>query len=158
MSPHSSSISLISLFFLHFFLILLSPSLSIAANSKLFAQYIGADFVSATFSDVPITPGVEVHFILAFAIDYTNTANPSPTNGHFNVLWQSDKLTPSAVASFKKLHKNVKFALSVGGDSLSNQKFAFFSPISIDTWVDNAVSSLSKIIRQYHIDGIDIDD
>ncbi|XP_078167765.1 chitinase 2-like [Carex rostrata] len=145
-----------SLFLLHLFLIVLSPSFSSAANSKFFAEYIGADFKGVTFSDVPINPNVDFHFILAFAIDYTTSDNPSPTNGKFNVFWDKDKLTPSAVASIKKSHKNVKFALSLGGDSVGGQP-ANFAPTSVETWVDNAVSSLTDIIKQYHLDGIDID-
>ena len=44
----------------------------------------------------------------------------------------------------------------MGGDSVGNG-FAYFTPSSIDSWVSNAVSSLTSIIKQYHLDGIDID-
>lgn len=33
----------------------------------------------------------------------------------------------------------------------------YFSPSSVDSWVSNAVSSLTKIIQEYNLDGIDID-
>lgn len=47
-------------------------------------------------------------------------------------------------------------ALSLGGDSVGSGK-AYFNPSSIDSWVSNAVSSLTQIIQQYNLDGIDID-
>ena len=49
-------------------------------------------------SDVPINLAVEVHFILSFAIDYTTgSGSPSPTNGKFNIFWDTGSLTPQAV-------------------------------------------------------------
>lgn len=47
-------------------------------------------------------------------------------------------------------------ALSLGGDSVQG-KPAMFSPSSIESWVSNAVTSLTRIIKQYNLDGIDID-
>jgi chitinase len=60
------------------------------------------------------------------------------------------------VSSIKNTHSNVKVALSLGGDTVGNA-FAFFNPSSVDSWVSNAVSSLTRIIKQFHLDGIDID-
>ncbi|KAG1347694.1 chitinase 2-like [Cocos nucifera] len=134
-------------------LILLAPAS--AADSNLFREYIGAEFVGVQFSDVPINPRVEFHYILSFAIDYT-TDSPTPTNGRFNVFWDSDNLSPSKVAAIKQSHGNVKIALSLGGDSVGSGS-AYFQPSSIDSWVSNAVSSLTRIIEQYNLDGIDID-
>ncbi|KAF5470614.1 hypothetical protein F2P56_011118 [Juglans regia] len=125
-------------------------------NSNLFREYIGAEFNNVKFTDVPINPGVEFHFLLSFAIDYDTSASPSPTNGKFNIFWDSQNLSPSQVSSVKSAHSNVKVGLSLGGDSVANG-FAFFSPSSVDSWVSNAVSSLTTIIKQYHLDGIDID-
>ncbi|WCJ40325.1 Chitinase 1 [Euphorbia peplus] len=126
------------------------------ANSNLFREYIGADFNDVKFSDVPINKNVEFHFILSFAIDYDTSSSPSPTNGKFNVFWDSNNLSPSQVSSIKSQHPNVKVALSLGGDSVQGE-FAFFQPSSINSWVSNAVSSLTRIIKQYNLDGIDID-
>ncbi|XP_050270061.1 chitinase 2-like [Quercus robur] len=125
-------------------------------NSNLFREYIGAEFNNVKFTDVPISPNVEFHFILSFALDYDTSDNPSPTNGNFNIFWDSDNLSPSQVSSFKNAHSNVKVALSLGGDSVANGN-AYFSPSSVDSWVSNAVSSLTRIIKQYHLDRIDID-
>ena len=47
-------------------------------------------------------------------------------------------------------------ALSLGGNSVGNGD-AYFNPSSIDSWVSNAVSSLTQIIRQYNLNGTDID-
>ncbi|KAE8688870.1 Chitinase 1 [Hibiscus syriacus] len=126
------------------------------SNSNLFREYIGAEFNNVKFSDVPINSNVEFHFILSFAIDYDTSSSPSPTNGKFNVFWDSDNLGPSQVSSIKSSHSNVKVALSLGGDSVGDGS-AYFNPSSVDSWVSNAVSSLTDIIRQYNLDGIDID-
>ncbi|CAI9297889.1 unnamed protein product [Lactuca saligna] len=141
------------------FLSLTSPfHLLMAANSNLFREYIGAESDSVKLSDVPINSKVEVHFILAFAIDYTSDNHPSPTNGKFNVFWETKNLGPSAIASVKAKNSNVKVAVSLGGDSVVHDKNkVFFSPKSINSWVQNAVSSLTSMIKQYNLDGIDID-
>ncbi|XAR59040.1 Chitinase [Bertholletia excelsa] len=130
-----------SLFVLLALLLLRPPSVA-ARNSNL-------------FRDSP-TSGVEFHFILSFAIDYTTSSSPSHTNGKFNVFWDSDNLGPSQVSTIKRKHSNVKVALSLGGETVENKK-VFFKPSSVDSWVSNAVSSLTHIIKQYHLDGIDID-
>ncbi|CAN4119980.1 unnamed protein product [Withania somnifera] len=44
----------------------------------------------------------------------------------------------------------------LGGDGVGGSG-AYFNPSSIDSWVSNLVSSLTDIIRQYNLDGIDID-
>ncbi|PHU03325.1 Chitinase 1 [Capsicum chinense] len=145
---------LVSFFGLQF-LLFLSPSHAVPGNSNTFREYIGAEFNGVKFSDVPIRSGVEFHFILSFAIDYT-TSSPAPTNGQFNIFWDTDNLTPSAVSAIKDQHSNVKVALSLGGDSVGGSS-AYFNPSSVDSWVSNAVSSLTDIIKQYNLDGIDID-
>ncbi|KAG1368704.1 chitinase 2-like [Cocos nucifera] len=128
-----------------------------AADSNLFTEYIGANFKGVRFSDVPINPGVDFHFILSFAIDYTTTSNShTPTDGQFNIFWDTVNLSPSQVAAIKQRHGNVKVALSLGGATVGG-KPVYFQPSSIDSWVDNAVDSLTSIIKQYHLDGIDID-
>ncbi|KAL5711176.1 hypothetical protein ACHQM5_021665 [Ranunculus cassubicifolius] len=129
---------------------------SSSTNSNLFREYIGSQWNNVKFTDVPINPNVEFHFILSFAIDYTDSDYPSPTNGKFNAFWDTDNLTPGQVSSIKRKHSNVKVALSIGGDSVGDQK-AVFNPTSINSWVRNAVSSLTTIIQLYHLDGIDID-
>ncbi|KAM7265366.1 hypothetical protein ACFE04_003049 [Oxalis oulophora] len=145
----------IALFILQAILILPSHIIKIqAAPTDLFREYIGAEFNNVKFSDVPINPNVDFHFILSFAIDYDTST--SPTNGNFNVFWDADNLSPSAVSSVKSQHSNVKVALSLGGDTVGNG-YAYFNPSSVDSWVSNAVSSLTSIIQQYNLDGIDID-
>ncbi|KAF8397588.1 hypothetical protein HHK36_016508 [Tetracentron sinense] len=149
-----SSQPLLSLLILQALFISLSSTQ--AASTNLFQEYIGAEFKNVRFSDVPINPNVDFHFILSFAIDYTTSSSPSPTNGNFNIFWDSDNLSPFQVSSIKSDHPNVKVALSLGGDSVGD-KCAYFKPSSVDSWVQNAVSSLTKIIKKYNLDGIDID-
>ncbi|KAL5717793.1 hypothetical protein ACHQM5_010758 [Ranunculus cassubicifolius] len=129
-----------------------SPS---STKSKLFEEYIGAMWNGVKFTDVPINPNVDFHFILSFAVDYNYSSPPTPSNGNFNIFWNSDDLGTSQVASVKKKCQNVKVALSLGGDTVDDIH-AYFNPTSIDSWVKNAVSTLTKIITEYSLDGIDI--
>ncbi|KAJ0083435.1 hypothetical protein Patl1_30820 [Pistacia atlantica] len=147
---------LITLFILQAFVPSTTLIQAAPTNSNLFREYIGAMFKSVRFTDVPINPDVELHFILSFAIDYDTSSSPSPTNGKFNIFWDSANLSPSEVSSIKRRHSNVKVALSLGGDTVAS-RFAYFSPSSVDSWVSNAVSSLTRIIKEYNLDGIDID-
>ncbi|KAJ8636972.1 hypothetical protein MRB53_011239 [Persea americana] len=135
-------------------ILFLSLSTCNAANSKLFREYIGAESDSVKLTDMPINSDVEVHFILAFAIDY---ANGTTTNGKFNVFWKTNNLKPEDIVSIKNKHRNVKVAVSLGGDSVDRHHKAYFQPKSISSWVNNAVSSLTQIIKQYNLDGIDVD-
>ncbi|KAH6556270.1 hypothetical protein KP509_1Z192800 [Ceratopteris richardii] len=123
-------------------------------NGKIFREYIGALYNGVKFTDVPINTGVTFHFILAFAIDYTSSA--SPTNGLFNIYWQNSVLTPAAVQAIKSQYSNVKVMVSLGGETISSQPVQFRAT-SVNSWVSNAVSSLTSLISQYHLDGIDID-
>ncbi|WVZ58989.1 hypothetical protein U9M48_009199 [Paspalum notatum var. saurae] len=134
-----------------------APTMATAENSNLFRDYIGAIFTGVQFSDVPINPDCQVDFILAFAIDYTTaTSPPSPTNGQFSIFWQDTVLTPSAVAAIKQSNPNVRVAVSLGGATVSGTPVQF-TATSVDSWVQNAVSSLTAIIQQYNLDGIDVD-
>lgn len=127
-----------------------------SSSSNIFREYIGAEFKNVKFSDIPINPNVDFHFILSFAIDYDTSSSPSPTNGKFNVFWDTQNLSPSQVSSIKSQHSNIKVALSLAGDSVAGGS-AYFDPSSVTSWVSNAVSSLTDIIKQYNLDGIDID-
>ncbi|GJT99349.1 anaphase-promoting complex subunit 10 [Tanacetum coccineum] len=71
-------------------------------------------------------------------------------------LEDSNNLSPSQVSSIKSQHSNVKVGLSLGGDSV-NGGSCYFIPSLVDSWVSNAVSSLTKIIKEYNLDRIDID-
>ncbi|WCJ25816.1 Chitinase 2 [Euphorbia peplus] len=135
-------------------LLIISLTKSAEANLSLFGEYIGSEFTNVTFSDVPINPNIQFHFILASAIDY-DVASSSSTNGKFKVFWDSKNLSPSKVSSIKSKYPNVKVALSIGGNSF-NDTFVRFAPKSVESWVSNAVSSLTSIIKRYNLDGIDI--
>ncbi|XP_031400860.1 chitinase 2-like [Punica granatum] len=146
----------IALFILQSFLFLSQfPALRAAPSSNLFREYIGAEFKNVRFSDVPIHSGVDFHFLLSFAIDY-DTSGTSPTDGKFNVFWDTDNLSPDQVSSIKGQNSNVKVGLSLGGDSVQSGN-AYFNPSSVSAWVSNAVASLTSIIQKYNLDGIDID-
>lgn len=140
-------------------MVLAQASASKPQNTKLFREYIGAEGKNVTFYDVPINTNVEFHFILSFAIDYQNsTPSPSPTNGDFKAYWDTQNLSPYHVSSIKSLYPSVKVALSLGGDSLGdNLPKVYFSPKSIESWVRNAIYSITQLVKTYNLDGIDID-
>ncbi|OEL37127.1 Chitinase 2, partial [Dichanthelium oligosanthes] len=141
-----------------------TPTASAASGARrpLFREYIGADNKNVTLADVPVHPGVDFHFILAFAIDYAAdpanaSAPPCPTDGRFVVYWDDVHLTPAAIAAAKHCSNgNVRVALSLGGDTVLGAN-ATFRASSVDAWVGNAIVSLTDIITTYGLDGIDID-
>ncbi|XP_073010139.1 chitinase 2-like [Typha latifolia] len=129
------------------------------ASQKLFREYIGAGREHVRLSDVPIVENVDFHFILAFAIDYTKTPPHEPTDGIFDAFFFNEYITAKDVADFKDRHPKVKVALSLGGAEIPHggtKTAVSFAPSSVDTWVNNAVASLTSVIKNYHIDGIDI--
>ncbi|KAH7415910.1 hypothetical protein KP509_14G065600 [Ceratopteris richardii] len=130
------------------------PSTLSKLNGNVFSEYIGALFNGVRFTDVPISRDVDFHFILGFAIDY-NWTGP-PTNGVFDIYWPKSVLTPEAVQAIKSQYSNVKVMVSLGGDTINGLPVRF-SASSVDSWVANAVSSLTSMISRSHLDGIDID-
>lgn len=151
MAPNKPTIALSILLSL----LLCFSALNAAPSSNLFREYIGAEFKNVHFSDVPVDQGVEFHFLLSFAIDY-DASGSSPTDGTFNIFWDSINLGPDQVSLVKDQHPNVRVGLSLGGDSVHGS-YAYFEPSSINSWVSNAVTSLTAIIKNYNLDGIDID-
>ncbi|XAR60513.1 Chitinase [Bertholletia excelsa] len=152
----ASSKLIVSLIFLRVLFNVYSPIQAVPANSKLFREYIGAEFKNVTFSDVPINSNVDFHFILSFAIDYINSSSPSPADGQFSAFWDTQNLSPTQISSIKAKNPNVKVAMSLAGDTINGQ-FVYFSPASISSWVRNAISSITQLVKEYNLDGIDID-
>ncbi|KQJ96728.1 chitinase 2 [Brachypodium distachyon] len=129
-------------------------------NGYLFREYIGAQFTGVKFSDVPVNAGLSFNFILSFAIDYTPVAQqttPTPTNGVFNAFWDTANLSRASVAAIKAAQPNVSVMVGLGGDSVQDIVKVSFTPSSIDSWVSNAVTSLSAMINEYGLDGVDVD-
>lgn len=150
----SSRLGMISLLVLHSLFTNLSTIR--ASPEKLFTEYIGAEDKNVRFSDVPIISTIDFHFLLSFAIDYTDTSSPRPTNGDFSVYWDNINLGPSQVSAIKALHSNVKVGMSLGGDTINNRN-VYFNPTSVSSWVANAIHSVTRIVNEYNLDGIDID-
>ncbi|KAI5071602.1 hypothetical protein GOP47_0013853 [Adiantum capillus-veneris] len=125
-----------------------APASGRTSAQTVFMEYIGGG--GAALLDVPIAPSTgsafDFFFILAFATD------ASTTDGLFEATWQP-RLSPSAIATIKAAHPSINFSASIGGGNPNS----IFQPTSLDTWIENAVSSLSLIISAYHIDAIDID-
>ncbi|KAH6766219.1 hypothetical protein C2S52_017202 [Perilla frutescens var. hirtella] len=151
---HSSTLLISLLLPLHF--LFCSLSTVGAAPEKLFREYIGAEGINVTFTDVPINPSVDFHFLLSFAIDYTDAASPSPTNGDFRAYWDTDNLSPAQVTAIKNKHANVRVGMSLAGDTINSQH-VYFHPTSVTSWVANAIHSITDLVTRYNLDGIDID-
>ena len=129
-------------------------------NGYLFREYIGAQFTGVQFTDVPINAMLSFHFLLSFCIDYTpvdQQPTPAPTNGVFSPFWDTGNLTPAAVAAIKAAHPNVAVMAGLGGDTVQEIVKVFFTPTSVNSWVANAVASLTGIINTYGLDGVDVD-
>lgn len=112
-----------------------------------FREYIGGG--GAALTDVPVDKSVEFHFLLAFAVD---EAPSGPTNGNFSGFWQP-RISPAHVEQIKTKYNNIKVSASLGGGGST----PIFSPKSVSSWLKNAVSSLTTLIKDYSLDGIDID-
>lgn len=46
--------------------------------------------------------------------------------------------------------------MSLGGDSVGHG-YTHFAPKTTESWVQNAVSSITRMVQEFHLDGIDID-
>ncbi|KAL2532708.1 Glycoside hydrolase 18 domain-containing protein [Abeliophyllum distichum] len=117
-------------------------------------EYIGATGAAVNFTSVPISEGIDFHFILSFAIDADSSGNPQ--NGTFSPYWAST-LTPNAVKSIKSTHSNVKVLASLSGWSLGQKVLSWYNPHDQNLWISKAFSSLKSLIETYGLDGIDID-
>ncbi|GJU56996.1 chitinase 2-like protein [Tanacetum coccineum] len=122
---------------------------AIAPRSGLFREYIGGEDNNVKFSDVPINPNVEFHYILAFAIDYTTSSSSSPTNGKFSVFWDKHNLGPFQVSlRFRVRHSKVTASLSLGGGQREEGQAVTLVPLSpVDSWVFQRYSD-SKIFAE----------
>ena len=103
----------LKLFFFIFLLLTSTHARSAPPTTNLFREYIGAEFNNVKFSDVPINPSVQFHFILSFAIDYDTSSSSSPTNGNFNIFWDTGNLSPTQVSAIKTKHPKAKALLSI---------------------------------------------
>ncbi|KAK9787359.1 hypothetical protein WJX73_008377 [Symbiochloris irregularis] len=97
---------------------------------------------------------IQPYFILAFAREDDNAVG----SGNFVPHWDSS-ITPADIASFKTSFTNVKFLVSLGGATLTSGANYVWQPQSGDcsSWIAAAAQSVSALISEYHLDGIDID-
>ncbi|GMH14530.1 hypothetical protein Nepgr_016371 [Nepenthes gracilis] len=79
----------------------------------------------------------------------SNSPTPINPNDH--------NLTPQQVSSIKAQHRNVRVAPKPRGDSVGSLAIPISSRPPVTSWLSNAVSSLTRIINDYNLDGIDID-
>ncbi|KAG6552139.1 hypothetical protein Mapa_006448 [Marchantia paleacea] len=122
-------------------------------------DYLGAQGVPIDVNEVPVHDNVDFYFLLSFGID--SDRDGIPQNGTFNPFWV-ETLTPESVLKVKSVHKNVKVLMSLGGWSVytnaEKEKILFwYDPEDKVLWLKNAVTSITKIVQEYHLDGIDID-
>lgn len=84
-------------------------------------------------------------FVLAFARDQNH-------DGNFSPAWHPS-ITPSLIASLQQSNPNRRFIASLGG----GDNWPWQDPSNINTWVNNAVTSLTNMKNLYHLDGFDLD-
>ncbi|KAI4379537.1 hypothetical protein MLD38_005818 [Melastoma candidum] len=122
-------------------------------SPHVFTKYIGAKFNASTS---PTSLSTLASTSSSSSLSPSTTIPPPPrvprTDGNFNAYWDSSNLGPSDVSAIKSQFPNVRVAMSLGGATVGGQP-AYFSPSDVDSWV----SSLTSIIQQYDLDGLDID-
>ncbi|KAG0566943.1 hypothetical protein M758_7G092200 [Ceratodon purpureus] len=134
---------------------------SLLAHGNLLIEYIGASGdTSVQFTDVPLVGGVNYIFPLSFAIDVDAAGNP--TNGVFSPYWTTTSLTPTAAQAFASANANVKISISLGGAThyvspTLTQNVNWAEPADQNSWIQNAVTSITSLASQYSITAIDID-
>lgn len=124
---------------------------------------VGSIFRQYTYDDSFLQVYVSSKFLkeyqiaLLFARDYDD--NDDLTNGIFHIYWDQSKVTPSSISQFKNSHPDValKLFLVIGDNNINHYPF---HPLDPKTWVSNATSSLSSIIKDtcpdLGVTGIDV--
>lgn len=128
-------------------------------HSNLLTDYIGSSGSSIQFTDVPIDASVQYIFPLSFAIDADATGNTQ--NGVFTSFWASS-LSPDAATSFVQANPNVRLVVSLAGfsqfiDAQTTRNVDWYDPSDTNAWISNAVTSITSLVQQYSLSGIDID-
>ncbi|KAL0370038.1 UNVERIFIED_CONTAM: Chitinase 1 [Sesamum angustifolium] len=145
----------IALFIFQVLVLFPSSAQSASNNSNLFREYIGAEFKNVKFSDLPINSQVEFHFILSshrlhhFLLRHPNRRQLQRVLGRRQSL-------PSSSLSHKKPKPQRQSGIELRR-RLRGRWLRLFQPSSVNSWLSNAVSSLTSIIQEYNLDGIDID-
>jgi hypothetical protein len=129
-------------------------------------EYIGVKPYpkSFIFPDIDYNE-IDFHVILAFAHETYNEDGKG--TGKFYPDWDLDICGIPRVQDIKLKYPKVKVVLSIGGRDIQSVQDIIkhkdipptkypFSPIEKESWCDNAVDSLKKIIQDYTFDGIDI--
>lgn len=98
-------------------------------------------------------PGGQIQVVLAFARDYD--AHGSRTNGNIITYFNKQQINPTLIKELKdKAATPMKFLLSIGS---RKSQFPFYvTRDAVEIWKRNAIDSLTRLIQQYHFDGIDV--
>ncbi|TKY63786.1 RuBisCO-associated protein [Spatholobus suberectus] len=98
----------------------------------------------------------EVQVCLAFARDYDGI---NSTKGKYIPYWDTEKVTPEVITNFKERYEVSALAVNVLvsiGNNNNQFPFNIDAGISRDAWITEAIRSLTGIVRDYHLDGIDV--
>ncbi|TKY63750.1 RuBisCO-associated protein [Spatholobus suberectus] len=120
--------------------------------SKVIREYTSDD--SFTKFDIPRSASASVkefQVALTFARDYDGK---NSTKGKFIPYWDTVKVTPEVIAHFKTKYPSAKVLVSIGNDK-GQFPFQIDEP-HLAAWVSNATESLTGIIKDYKLDGIDV--
>lgn len=123
--------------------------ISMAGSKIVFREYTNDDSFTK-LTDIPKDVS-EIQVALTFARDYDGVGS---TQGKFIPYWDTAIVNPDVIANFKSKYPSAKVLVSIG-----NNKRHF--PFKIDedrvtAWINAATESLTRIIKEYNLDGIDV--
>ena len=126
---------------------------------RILFNYLGSNRVDIVYNDIPVTRNDFVWMLgLSFAIDMNLSGVPQ--NGTHSVSWNPN-LTKAAAKSWRATHSNGRIVISIGGSQLYINKSVYdvnwYDPPNPAQWLANAFASITIIVQDYCVDGIDID-
>jgi hypothetical protein len=125
---------------------------------RILFNYLGSNRVDIVYNDIPVTRNDFVWVLgLSFAIDMNLSGVPQ--NGIHSVSWNPN-LTKAAAKSWRATHSNGRIVISIGGSQLYTNNAVYdvnwHDPPNPTQWLANAFSSITIIVQDYSVDGIDI--
>ncbi|KAK3032739.1 LOW QUALITY PROTEIN: hypothetical protein RJ639_036923 [Escallonia herrerae] len=125
-----------------------------AESSRLFRKYTGAESKNVRLKDVPISPAVDFHFILSFTTDYKKSSPPHPLKVKSVPI---GTLKTSPFLNFLTSKPTIRMLSLEAHQDTVNDHNVYFKPTLINSWVRKAICSITRTIKGYDLDRIDID-
>ena len=121
----------------------------VGANPQLPPGSTPCESSNINLTQVPIhspgTPGTVCTYVMAFANDMDGA-------GNFGPVWDTDHFSQQNIAGVIAANPAVNFAVSLGGGNAT-----WVPPGDPQSWVTNAVNSITGLMQTYGLVGVDID-